>query len=185
MYEAGGVRRMERLHWFKSFAPVSLLPFFQWLDASVVAETIRDRLWMFPTILTAHVLGTVLLAGTVSVLDLRLLGRGMRRQAVSDMAEQLLPWTWTGFAMVAASGIFLLTVQAVKAYSSTTFWTKIALLAVAGLNMAFFHFNVYRSVKIWDKAPVPPLAARVAGGLSLILWIAIIAAGHMLPYEFY
>jgi hypothetical protein len=164
---------------------VSILPFFQWLDASAVAEAIRDHLWMFPTILTAHVLGTVLLAGTVSVLDLRLLGRGMRRQAVSDIAEQLLPWTWTGFAMVAASGIFLLAVQAVKAYASTTFWIKIGLLAAAGLNMAFFHFNVYRSVNVWDQAPVPPRAARVAGGVSLILWIAIIAAGHMLPYEFY
>jgi len=164
---------------------VTLLPFFQWLDASAVAETIRDRLWMFPAILTAHVLGTVVLAGTVSVLDWRLLGRGMRRQAVSDIAQQLLPWTWTGFAIVAASGLFLLTVQAVKAYASTTFWVKIALLAAAGLNMAFFHRNVYRSVSIWDRAPVPPLAARVSGGLSLLLWIAIIAAGHMLPYEFY
>jgi hypothetical protein len=164
---------------------VTLLPFFQWLDASPVAETIRDRLWMFPTILTAHVLGTVVLAGTISVLDLRLLGRGLRRQAVSDVAEQLLPWTWAGFAIVAASGVFLLCVQAAKAYVSATFWVKIALLAAAGLNMAFFHLNVYRSVNVWDRAPVTPLAARVSGGLSLFLWAAIIAAGHRLPYEFY
>jgi hypothetical protein len=166
-------------------APVHLFSLFQWLDASLVAETIRDRLWMFPSILTAHVLGTVLLAGTVSVLDLRLLGRGMRRQAVSDLAQQLLPWTWTGFAIVATSGMFLLTVEAVKAYASTTFWVKLGMLAAAGANMAFFHFNVYRSVNVWDHAPVPPRAARVAGWLSLVLWVGIIAAGHMLPYEFY
>jgi hypothetical protein len=164
---------------------VSLLPFFQWLDGSATAGIIRDQLWMFPTILTVHVLGTVLLAGTVSVLDLRLLGRGMRRQAVSDIAEQLLPWAWAGFAMVAASGIFLLIVHAAEAYRSTTFWVKLALIGAAGLNMAFFHFNVYRSVGVWNQAPVPPLAARLAGGLSLTLWLAIITAGHMLPYEFY
>jgi hypothetical protein len=140
---------------------------------------------MFPALLTAHVLGTLLLAGTISVLDLRLLGRGMRRQAVSDMAAQLLPWTWAGFALVASSGIFLLAVEAVKAYASTTFRIKIALLALAGLNTAFFHFNVYRSVKAWDRSPAPPLAARLAGGVSLLLWIGIITTGHMLPYEFY
>ena len=159
--------------------------FFQWLDASPVAEGIRDHLWMFPTILTVHVLGTVLLAGTVSVLDLRLLGGGMRRQAVSDLAEQLLPWTWAGFAIVAASGLFLLSVEAVKAYGSTTFWVKIGLLTAAGANMAFFHSHVYRSVTAWNHSPVTPLAARVAGVLSLILWVGIITAGHMLPYEFY
>lgn len=161
------------------------LPIFQWLNDTAAANTIHEVLWLFPALLTVHVLGTVLLAGTIAILDLRLLGNGMRRQAVSDLAEQLLPWTWGGFALVALSGVFLLAAEAVKAYGSTTFWLKMALLAVAGLNMGFFHRNVYRSVNVWNQAAVTPRAARIAGATSLLLWLAIITTGHMLPYEFY
>jgi hypothetical protein len=161
------------------------LPIFEWLNNTETANTIHEVLWLFPALLTVHILGTVLLAGTIAVLDLRLLGNGMRRQKVSDVAEQLLPWTWGGFALVAASGVFLLAAEAVKAYESTTFWVKMGLLAAAGLNMIFFHRNVYRSVNEWNKEAVTPRAARFAGALSLTLWLAIITTGHMLPYEFY
>jgi uncharacterized protein DUF6644 len=164
---------------------VTLLPIFEWLNNTTLANTIHEVLWLFPTLLTVHILGTVLLAGTIAILDLRLLGNGMRRQAVSELAEQLLPWTWAGFALVALSGLFLLAAEAVKAYGSTTFWVKMGLLVVAGLNMAFFHRNVYRSVNEWNHAAATPWAARAAGATSLLLWLAIITTGHMLPYEFY
>ena len=164
---------------------MSLLPLFEWLDRTPVAATIHSKLWMFPALLTVHVLGTVLLAGTIAVLDLRLLGSGMRRQAVSDLAAQLLPWTWIGFAINAVSGVLLLSTEAVTAYGTTIFRVKMALLAIAGLNMLLFHRNVYRSVAMWDRHPVTPFQARLAGGVSITLWLAIMATGQMLPYSFY
>jgi hypothetical protein len=36
----------------------------------------------------------------------------------------------------------------------------------------------------WDKAPVPPLRARVTGAVSLILWTAIIVTGRTMAYNF-
>jgi len=35
----------------------------------------------------------------------------------------------------------------------------------------------------WDTAGRPPLRARLAGGVSLVLWFGIIAAGRIMAYN--
>ena len=56
-----------------------------------------------------------------------------------------------------------------------------ASLATAA-NMLLFHSTIDRRRSEWDKAPLPPLAARVAGLLSLVLWISVIIAGRLFAY---
>ena len=60
-----------------------MLEFCQWLDQTAVGSTIRQSLWLFPAIETVHLLGMAALVGTISVLDLRLLGWAMRREAAT------------------------------------------------------------------------------------------------------
>jgi len=59
------------------------------------------------------------------------------------------------------------------------------MLLLSGLNVWVFHSTVYRTVAEWDLAPVTPRAARVAGGLSLALWAAIVVAGRMIAYNWF
>ena len=68
---------------------MSVLSWAQWLQATPTRAAIRESLW-FPIIETVHVLGIAFVLGTVGILDLRLLGFGMRRQPVSQVAEQLI-----------------------------------------------------------------------------------------------
>ena len=56
-------------------------------------------------------------------------------------------------------------------------------LLLAGVNVLIFHLTVYRNVDAWDHAPVTPLRARIAGGLSLALWFGLIAAGRAIGYS--
>jgi hypothetical protein len=161
---------------------MSLLPLFQWYGNTQLGLGVRGSTWLFPVIETAHGLGIILLAGTISVVDLRLLGHGMRRQPVSQVAGQLLPWTWAGFAVMAMSGLLLLGAEAVKVYPNPFFRIKMALLALAGLNALIFHFTIYRNVASWDESPATPVRAKLAGGFSLTLWIGIIAAGRAIAY---
>jgi hypothetical protein len=39
-----------------------------------------------------------------------------------------------------------------------------------------------RGVSDWDANRAPPLAARAAGALSLLFWLAVIACGRLLAY---
>lgn len=163
---------------------MSLLAFCQWLEHSSLGMGIRDSDWLFYFIESIHVFGIVLMVGTVAMVDLRLLGAGiMRRQPVSEVAGQFLPWTWTGFGILVVSGSFLLISEAAtKLYPSPSFWIKMALIFLAGVNMTIFHFTVYRRVSEWDNSEVTPPAARAAAWISLIIWAGVVFAGRGIAY---
>ena len=80
------------------------------------------------------------------------------------------------------SGGLLFSSEAVKMYHSPAFRIKMILLAMAGLNALIFHRTVYRDAAGWNPASPAPPRARLAGLLSLLFWIAIIAAGRAIAY---
>ena len=81
------------------------------------------------------------------------------------------------------SGALLAWSEAGRLYNNFFFRIKVLFLLLAGLNVLVFHLTVYRNVSAWDRAPLPPLRARVAGGLTLFLWFALLAAGRAIGYS--
>ena len=160
-----------------------LLAFCKWLEHTPLGTEVRESLWIFPTIETIHLLGMVLLFSTVAVMDLRLCGFVMRREPVSRLAARLLPWTWTGFALMIVTGSLLFSANAAKTYiHNPSFQLKMLLIFLAGVNALVFHRTVYRRVSGWDYSASPPAAARTAATLSLLLWVGVIAAGRWIGF---
>lgn len=137
---------------------------------------------MFYLAETIHTLGIIFVAGTIMLVDLRLLGLGLKRAPVSDVVSRIVPWTLGGFCLMAFTGCSLFSTEAVKLYNSPAFRIKLVLLSLAGLNALIFHRTVYRRAAEWSSAPAAPFRARMAGLFSLILWIAIIGAGRAIAY---
>ena len=162
---------------------MSLLEIAQGIEHSHIGTAIRESMWAFPILNLVHLLGLMVAAGTIVYWDLRLLGLGLRRSAVSELGGQLLPWTWAGFSLMFISGALLAWSEAGRLYSNFFFRMKVLLLLMAGVNVLIFHLTVYRSVSAWDHAPVTPLGARIAGFLSLALWFGLIAAGRAIGYS--
>jgi hypothetical protein len=156
--------------------------FFKWLQETRVGAGISDSLWLFPFIETIHVLGIIVLVGATGILDLRLMGFALKRQSVSQLSKQLLPWAWSGFAVMFVTGTLLFSSESTKLYNNGAFLFKMFLILLAGLNALVFQTTVYRTVGVWDEAPVAPIAARVAGCFSLLLWIGVVAAGRWIAY---
>ncbi len=154
----------------------------QWLEQTTVGTTIRESLWLFPIIETVHIFGIILLVGSTSILDLRLMGLTFRDEAVSKLAERFLPWAWAGFLIQVTTGLLLFSSEATKMYGNIGFEIKMLLIAVAGINAIVFHSIAYQSVGKWDNDPVAPFAARAAGLLSILLWFGIVAAGCWIAY---
>ncbi len=161
---------------------MSILGICEWIDSTAFSTAIRESIWLFPIIETAHLLGIALSAGTILFVDLRLLGIGMKRERLSDVLEQLQPWTLSGFLAMGITGALLFISEAVKCYHSVFFQIKVGLLVLAAVNAALFHWKVYPGVEVWDGLPGAPGRARLAGGLSLTLWIGIIAMGRAIAY---
>jgi hypothetical protein len=140
---------------------------------------------LFPIIESAHVLGIGLMAGTIIIVDLRVLGRVFQQQPVRRIAETLLPYTWLGFALMIGSGIPLFAAEAIKVIHNPAFQVKMILLACAAANAVVFHRTVYRTVDDWGSRAASPLPARMLAGTSAVLWFAVIVAGRLIAVFHY
>jgi hypothetical protein len=161
---------------------MSLQHLCQWLFRSHVGTVIRESTFLYPAIETIHVLATILLVGTVAILDLRLLGVIMRRERVSTVVRQILPLTWWGFVIMFVSGVLLFWANATDYHANPAFRFKLLLLLFAGLNPLLFHLTTYRGVASWDEDSQTPIRARLTGFLSLTLWSGTIIAGRAIAY---
>src|SRR5438876_11028837 len=108
---------------------MSLLPLFQWCEASTIGSAIRTSPWAFAVIESIHLLGLAAIGGAVLVVDLRMLGLGLRRQRVADVARSAYPWFVGSLVVMLVTGVALFLSEAVKCYYSTPFWVKISSLA--------------------------------------------------------
>jgi hypothetical protein len=160
-----------------------MLSICQWIHQTSLSVAIRESIWVYPILNVLHCVGVLLVAGTIVVVDLRLLGFGMRRMAVSIVVSQVLPWTLSGFGFMFLTGSLLAWSEPVRLYRSVFFPWKLLFLAIAGLNALLFHLGVYRGVGSWDSAALTPARARLAGALSILCWICVIAAGRAVGYE--
>jgi hypothetical protein len=161
---------------------MSILEICTWLEESPLGLAITESEWMFPVIETLHVLALTLVIGSIAMLDLRLLGVANRDRAVSQLAEDTLPWTWAAFVVAAITGVLMFVSAATSYYDNVPFRFKLVLLALAGLNMAVFHFTAYRTVHHWNVALPTPQAARIAGSLSLVFWVGVVFAGRWIGF---
>jgi hypothetical protein len=155
----------------------------QTLEATPWGTAVRENTWLFPTIESVHVLALVLVVGSIMVVDLRLLNLASRQRSVKELTAEVLPWTWTAFGLAAITGSLLFSSSAMRYWGIWQFKAKICVLALAALNMGFLHLGAFRSMAKWDAVlSRPPLAVRLAGGISLCIWVTVVALGRWIGF---
>lgn len=160
---------------------MDITPWLKSLEDSGVATTIRNSSYLFPSLEAAHVLGLGLMLGTITVVDLRLLGLASKERSAERVSMEVLAWTWAAFGFVVLTGVTMFTTNARVYVHNTAFLIKLCLLAAAGINMAFFHLTAARSMRRWDRQAAPPIG-KAAAMLSLLLWIAVVFAGRVVGF---
>jgi hypothetical protein len=155
-----------------------LLPFFEWCEASALGEFIRSSAWLFPAIECVHLLGLVLLGGAVLLVDLRLLGLGLRDQPVHVIGAAGHRLLLGGVTLMVLTGIPLFSSEAIKCYYSQAFWVKITTLVPA----IVFALTMRRRVVSPDREP-GRLTMALTGVASLALWFTVAAAGRWIGFS--
>lgn len=150
---------------------------FDALEQTWIGQTIKESLWYFPAIEAVHLLGLAMLGGALLVVDLRLLGVGLRSRPVASLAKAAEPWLMISIAVLLATGIPLFLSEAVKCFYNTSFWVKMTGLA---LGLAFA-FTVRRKVALSGTAS--PTTCRVIGAFSLANWLVVAAAGRWIGFS--
>jgi uncharacterized protein DUF6644 len=157
---------------------MNLLPFFQWCEASWIGNGIRESLWLFPVIEAVHLLGLCLLGGAVLLVDMRLLGIGLRRHPIPQIAREAAPFLAIAATLMLLTGIALFLSESVKCYYSQAFWVKITTLPVALL----FTYLVRQRVAA-RAADNPTATTRTVAAVSMLLWFTVAAAGRWIGFS--
>jgi uncharacterized membrane protein SirB2 len=158
---------------------MDLLPFFQWCYATPVGEGIRNSTWLFPVIEAFHLLGLGLTAGAVLIVDLRLLGVGLRKQTAAQLWTNAQPWLVGSVTLMFASGIPLFLSESIKCLYSFAFWVKMTSL----LLVLLFTFTVVRRVVRMDLTSDRSLLARFVAVVSLVLWFGVAWGGRWIGFS--
>jgi uncharacterized protein DUF6644 len=158
---------------------LNLLPlsFFLWCENMPLGLWIRKATWVFAIIETIHIMALAVLLGTMIVVDLRLLGFGMRRQSTAEVARLLAPWTWGSLVVMVLTGVSLFTSEAVRLSRSAPFAYKMLFLALA----ITAHFTIHSratTVGIREGAGF----GKVAACLSIIFWLGVALAGRAIAF---
>jgi hypothetical protein len=156
--------------------------FLQALQDTSVATAIREGETLFPWIECVHVLALTLVIGSIAIVDLRLVGLASRDRGVAQTTASVLPVTWTAFVFAVITGGLLFASNATAYAHNFYFQVKIALIALAGINMAVYHLLLNKGADAWHTPSLTPMRARIVGGLSLCLWIAIVAFGRWIGF---
>jgi hypothetical protein len=137
--------------------------------------------WLFPIVETLHVMAFCIVFGSIAMLDLRLLGIASRDSTVSRLSNEVLPWTWTAWGAAAVFGSLMFMAKAETYAGNLQFRLKFVCMGLAALNMLIFKFGAYRQVARWDSGE-PPMSAKLAGALSLSLWIGVVFFGRWIGF---
>jgi hypothetical protein len=153
--------------------------FFDWLQNTSLAVKVGED-W-FPYVESTHVVFLALVAGSIFVVDSRLIGFASRQLRFTYISDQLLPWTWGAFIGAAITGSMLFMANATSYAGNFPFQIKMLLLLLAGINMLYFQFVTFRGVASWDVGKPAP-AARAAGLISIAMWCLIIGFGRWVGF---
>lgn len=159
-----------------------VLSFAQWVQATDFFSALRPSWYVYPIVLTTHIVGIAMFGGMILIVDLRLLGVAMRDWSVTDVVDQLRVLKRIGLVLVVTCGLLLAGSKAEEYYYNKFFWTKMSLLTLIAIHALIFRRSVYGNTAELDKLPEMPGRAKLAASLSLILWTCVMIAGRGIGY---
>jgi len=157
----------------------SLVEFGNWLQNRSFALGVATSDWAYPFVQATHFTGLSLWIGTTFAVDVSLLGVGNQYQTPAQLSDALFVWNWIGFCIAVLGGFLLFSASAATYVINPAFLIKLGFLIPVAL---ILHIVVQRNVRSWGQTADPPRAARVAGSLELLFWLAVATAAVSIPY---
>lgn len=148
---------------------MSMQQFFEWFGAWPASIVIRESTWIYAFVQAFHLVALAVFFGSVLIVDLRLLGRGMRERPLAQVARDAWPWFTGSLLALLVTGIPQMMSNASREYYSPYFWFKMEVMLVA----LVFTFTLRRRITLADETRVGPVWGKVVGLASIVLWLSV------------
>tara|TARA_B110000003_G_scaffold59039_1_gene59158 strand:+ start:522 stop:1100 length:579 start_codon:yes stop_codon:yes gene_type:complete len=162
-----------------------MMHFIEWLASTSWSIALRESLYLYPWIESAHVLFIAIFFGTLLFVDLRLSGYAFKKLSISEMNRKVLPLSIIGFILMTFTGFLLFYAIPIRNYQNLFFRIKMFLMILAGINALYFHWKMNQESKVWDSNSFIPFSMRCSAALSLGLWSLVIISGRMIAYNWF
>ena len=156
--------------------------FCKWLAATPLSHAIQTAGWIIPTLQTIHILSVAVVFSSAILVDLRIWRLLERDVPLPEVAHRFLPTIWPVLLILLITGSLLIVGEPRRSLLNSTFYLKMALLAVAIMLTAGLQRSISSSPNSWDKDRGRRLAARFAATASIALWCGILFAGRWIAY---
>ena len=150
----------------------------KWSEATALGVAIRNSQYAFPIIEYFHLAALAVIGGAVLIVDMRMLGLGLRETPVAQLAKDAQPWVTGSLIVMLVSGVCLFASEATKCYDSTAFWIKISALIL----VMIFTYTVRRKVALADEHRVSGLVQKSVAIVSVSLWFAVAWGGRWIGF---
>jgi hypothetical protein len=160
----------------------TVIGFCSWLESTALSQVVQTVGWIIPTVQTVHILCVAILFSSAVLVDLRLLGLLGCDVPQPELARRYLPTTWPVLLVLLLTGIVLIVGEPRRSLINSTFYIKMALLAVAIVITRGLQWSLTVSSNFWELNAARRAAGRIAAGCSILVWSGIIFAGRWIAY---
>jgi len=158
----------------------TLLWIIETLNDSALHTLVTQNRYVFPILEMAHFLGLSLLFGSLLIVDLRIIG--FASSVPIQRVELFVKLTLVGFAINLVSGLLFIVADSDRYLVNYAFWTKMAFIAFAGLNSAYFFRKIRPQLVAGSASTDLASGAHLVAWLSLVTWSCVIVLGRFIPF---
>jgi hypothetical protein len=134
---------------------------------------------VFPVLESIHIFGFILLAGSIALLDFRVLFALLPGESAGDLSHDVMPWNLVGLGLALTSGALLFASDPDHYYLNRAFQIKMAILLVA---LGFDHTIHKRALRSVTSSEAASGGTRLVACLSLTLWALVIGGGIFIGF---
>jgi uncharacterized membrane protein SirB2 len=156
----------------------AVVEFANWLGFTPLSIGIQSLAWLTPLLQAIHILMIGIVFVSMLMIVLRVLDRAWQNEAFDAVWARFAPWMWNGLMVMAATGLVLIVGEPVRELTATSFWLKLALIAIGVAGVVWLHRTLAGHV-----APEFPRSTRVVAVAVIIVWVAIIFLGRAIAYD--
>ena len=161
---------------------LGLSEFCKWLAATPLSHVIQTTKWIIPAVQTVHILSVAMVFSFAILVDLRIWRLLERDVPMPEVARRFLPTVWPVLLILLTTGSLLIIGEPRRSLLNSTFYLKMALLAVAIVLTAGLQRSISSSPNSWDRNRARRMAGRFAASVSILVWCGILFAGRWIAY---
>ena len=153
-----------------------MLPFFEWMQELRFSAFFLESIWPTPIVQNIHLIAIAVFVGSVLVVDLRMLGRGLTDTPLAELARMVEPWLIGSFGVLVLSGIPQMASTALKQYYSPFFWWKMQAVLIG----VIWTVTVRRRIAMRPEAELGPVLPKVVAVVSIALWTSVTVGARLI-----